>query len=208
MGIKLHELSEASSLVLSDLLHLRTAAGLDKKIFWENFFTEIPQVMNHIIMPAEAFKLIGAKPAAENNEGIFITLDFVHTAEKEAYLKGFVPFRWDSDTDVEMRIDWLCDADGSVGDVAWGVQYLSLKDNETVGAAGVTITEAFTGRTAGLMRSNYFTTKLLKANLESDDIMSVRIFRDHDHAGDTLAQTARFLALHLHFIRNKIGEKI
>jgi len=85
MGIKLDELLESTDLSDTDLLHLRTVVGLDKKIFWANFFTQIPQVSNHIIVPAEAFKLIGAKPAVENSEGIFITLDFVHTAEKEAY---------------------------------------------------------------------------------------------------------------------------
>ncbi|GAG77314.1 unnamed protein product [marine sediment metagenome] len=210
MGIKLNELLESIQMEDTDLLHLRTVEGLDKRIFWANFFTQIPQVINHVIIPAEIFKLTAAKPAVINDEGIFITLDFVHTAEKEAYLKGFIPFRWDEDTDVEMRIDWLCDADGSVGGVAWGIEYLAIKDNEAVDGATATITEAFTGRTAGLMRSNHFTTKLLKANLEADDIISLRIFRDHDHAGDTLDQTARFLFLSMYntLIQNITSDRL
>lgn len=37
MGIKLHELLEAAVLDDTDLLHLRTVAGLDKKIYFDNF---------------------------------------------------------------------------------------------------------------------------------------------------------------------------
>ncbi|MBA7686907.1 hypothetical protein ES703_95367 [subsurface metagenome] len=164
------------------------------------------RVINHVIMPAESFKLAGVADPAFGLEGTFITLDFVHTLEKEAFAKGFIPFRWDSDTDVEVRIDWLTDADGTGGDVVWGIEYLARKDNEVVAGATTTITQAFTGVGAGLMQRNVFTTKLLKGNLEADDIIGIRIFRDHDAAGDTLDLTARILALHLHFIRNKIGK--
>lgn len=164
------------------------------------------RVINHVVMHAGVFKLHGLKPAVINNEGIFITLDFVHTAEKEAYVSQFIPFRWDSDTDVEVEIDWLTDADGTGGDVVWGIEYLAIKDNEVIAGAPTTITQAFTGAGAGLMQRSHFTTKLLKGNLEADDILGIRIFRDHDAGGDTLDLTARFLALHLHFIRNKIGQ--
>jgi len=37
MGIKLDELLESSVMVDTDLMHLRTVAGLDKKIFFANF---------------------------------------------------------------------------------------------------------------------------------------------------------------------------
>jgi len=166
------------------------------------------RVVNHITMPAGQFKLIGAKPAVIGSEGIFITLDFVHTAEKEAYSKGFVPYRWDSDTDLAVRIDWLCDADATGGDVVWGIEYIAIKDNEQVAGSTVTVTEAFTGAGAGLMQRSLFTTRILKANIASDDILGIRIFRDHDAGGDTLDQTARLLALHLHFKRDKMGQPL
>lgn len=164
------------------------------------------RVINHAVIHAGAFKLVGLKPAVVDNEGVFVTLDFVHTSETEAYAAQFIPFRWDSDTDVEIVIDWLCDVDATGGDVTWAIEYLARKDNEEVGAAGTTITQSFTGAGAGLNQRSIFTTKLLKANLQADDILGVRIYRDHDNAGDTLNETARFLALHFHFIRDKIGE--
>jgi len=82
---------------------------------------------------------------------------------------------------------------------------LAIKDNEAVDGATASFVQAFTGAGAGLIQRSTFTIKLLKANLEYDDLLGIRIYRDHDHAGDTLDQTVRFLALHLHFIRNKIG---
>jgi len=205
MGIKLHELLEASQLADTDLLHLRTVAGLDKKIFWANFFTKIPQTTNHIVIHAGSFKVHGASAAVVNVEGVFITLDYIHTAEREAFATQFIPFRWDSDTDIVMEMDWLCDVDATGGAVVWGVEYLSIKDNEAVDGAEVVVAQAFTGAGAGLMQRSMFTTKILKANLEHDDIMGIRIYRDHDHGSDTLDQTARFLALHMHFVRDKIG---
>lgn len=166
------------------------------------------RVGNHITMHAEAFKLTGAKPAVVNSEGVFITLDFVHTTEKEAYASQFVPYRWDSDTDVEIIVCWFCDNDATGGDVTWGIEYRAIKDGEQVNGAVTTITQSFTGAGAGLAKRCIFTTKLLKANLEADDLLGIRIFRDHDDAGDTLNETARFLAVHLHFTRNKLGKAL
>ncbi|GAG08528.1 unnamed protein product, partial [marine sediment metagenome] len=164
--------------------------------------------INHIVIHAGSFKVHGAAQATVGVEGIFITLDYVHTAEREGFATQFIPFRWDSDTDIEFTIDWLCDVDATGGAVTWGVEYLAIKDNETVDGTEIAVIQAFTGAGAGLMQRSTFTTKILKANLEADDIMGIRIYRDHDHAGDTLAQTARFLAIHMHFIRNKIGGPI
>ncbi len=166
------------------------------------------RVTNHVVIEAEAFKLVGVKPATENSEGVFVTLDFVHTAEKEARTQQFVPYRWDESTDIKLRIDWLCDVDATGGAVVWGIEYIAIKDNEAVDGATTTITEACVGAGAGLLQRSELTVKILAANVEADDISGIRIFRDHDAAGDTLDQTARFVALHLHFVRNKIGGPI
>ncbi|GAH00777.1 unnamed protein product, partial [marine sediment metagenome] len=139
-------------------------------------------------------------------DGVHVTLDFVHTVVRDAFAKGFIPFRWDSSTDVEVGIDWECDDDATGGAVVWGIEYLAIKDNEEVGVAGTEITQAFQGAGAGLMQRNHFNTKLDHDILEADDIIGIRIFRNTTSMDDDLGKTARFLALHLHFIRNKIGQ--
>lgn len=166
------------------------------------------RVVNHVTLFPAAFKLHGANAAAVNDDGNFITLDFADGAEKDIYASHFVPFRWDASTDITVKIDWVCDADASAKAVAWNVKYTSIKDGEEVGVAGTTLTQAFTGRTAGLLRRSTFTTKIVKANIASDDDIGIKVFREVNGTGDTLDATARLIAVHLHFIRNAIGEAV
>lgn len=165
------------------------------------------RVINHVIIHAGSFKLAGANQAAIGIDGLFITYDFVHNAMKEIWGSQFVPYRWDNTTDISAHLDWFTDADGTGGDVVWGLDYLGRADNEEAGAAAAaSITQAFTGAGPGLIQRSEFTTKILKTNIAADDLLGVRIWRDTGDAADTLALTARFLALHLHFIRDKIGK--
>lgn len=167
------------------------------------------RVVNHLILHAGSFKLHGGDAAGVEAAGIFPVLDFADGSLSEAFGTQFIPFRWDSDTDIRVEIDWLCDNDATGGDVVWNVSYLSIKSGEEVGAAPVvTLNQAFTGAGAGLLLRSSFTTKIIKANLAVDDIMGIRIFREANGAGDTLTETARFVALHLHYIRNKHGEAL
>ncbi len=202
---------------LSDIINVLLAIGdaasgltnyVRIKLNGQLQFYGTARIINHVIMPVQRFKLAGIKDPSWGNEGVFITLDFVHNAVKEAFAQGYIPFRWDSDTDVTILIDWLCDNDARGGDVVWAIEYLARKDDEEVGAAGVTISQAFTGANAGLLQRNIFTTKILKGNIEADDIIGIRVYRDTDDAGDTLVETARFVSLHLHFTRNKIGQPL
>jgi len=166
------------------------------------------RVVNHIVLPARGFKLPGVKPATEGVEGLFITLDFVHTAEREARAGTHIPFRWDPSTEVEIMIDWFCDDDASGGDVVWGIEWHAIKNGEAVAGTTGSITQAFTGRTAGLMQRSLMTSKIPAADLERMDDMGVRIFRLPADEGDTLDKTIRFVKLHLHFTANQLGDPV
>jgi len=167
------------------------------------------RIINHITIHAGTFKLHGGDAATTGAVGVFPVLDFSDGSLAEAFATQFVPFRWDSGTDIGVSIDWLCANDATGGDVAWNIAYLAIKDNEEVGAAPTaTLTQAFTGAGAGLLQRSEFTTKIVKENITADDIMGIRIFREADGAGDTLGETARFVAIHLHMIRNRLGKPI
>lgn len=166
------------------------------------------EVERHLRLDARRFQMPAANYPSDGFEGLFHTLDFDKNIEKSAYASAFVPMRWKSGSDITIIACWLHD-NADNGAVVWGIEYMAIKDGETVNGSSTTITQASAGNhTAGELVCTEFTTKILGSNLEADDIVGIRVFRKAADGSDTLAEDARGVALHFHFTQDKLGKTI
>ena len=68
-----------------------------------------------------------------------------------------------------------------------------------------TTTEVTSGATVtGQLQCTEFTTELTGG--EAHDILGIRVFRNHDHGEDGLNDRAKLIAVHLHFLKDKLGQ--
>jgi len=162
----------------------------------------------HLDLSVARFQIPATNYPSVGFEGVFQTLDFDKNTEESVYAEDHVPYAWDGTTDVEVSVDWFHDsADNGV--VVWGIEYISIKAGEIVDGTATTITQTSAGNhTAGELVTTLFTTKLLATNLESDDILAVRVFRKAADGNDTLAEDARLVQLHFHFTSHRLGEPL
>lgn len=163
------------------------------------------RVCRHIVMDPERFRLPGVTPPGEGFEGLFHTLDFASNREESAYVEEHVPWRWDVTTDVEIMIDWLHDSADN-GKVRWGLEYKTIGISETIDGAGTIIEQTSAGNhPAGKEVRTIFTARIPCQVLAHDNNLAIRLFRNHDHGDDTLAEDARMIHLHLHFAMDRLG---
>jgi hypothetical protein len=97
MGIKLDELLESTAIVSTDLMHLRTVAGLDKKIYWANIAKGILT-----LRPDLDFTSVAAlgKPT-QITRGAFKGYSMpLYAANEELFYGINVPGRWDGASDI------------------------------------------------------------------------------------------------------------
>jgi len=167
------------------------------------------RVTRHLYASPSAFKLPAAHFPSVGITGVHNTLDFDAGATNEsAYCSNKVPYRWDSTTDLTIEISWFYSGTQDDGFVVWGVEYKGIKAGDAVAGAGTTATQKSTGtHTTGQIVRTSFSTKLLAANLESDDDLGLRIFRNSsDGTNDTLAVDAKLISVHLYFTMDKLGK--
>jgi len=164
------------------------------------------RVKRHYLIDPSRFKMPAANFPGESFEGIFYTLDFDEGVEESAYCQEHIPFRWASGTDIEVVVDWM-HTGADAGAVVWGLEYKSITTGETFAPPTVTITQTTAVGTANnvLLRTT-FTSKILAANLAEDDVIAFRFYRKAADIADTLAEDARVVNVHFHFIQDKLGQ--
>lgn len=166
------------------------------------------KVERHLRIDAKRFQIPAANYPANGFEGLFPTLDFDKATEESIYANGFVPLRWKSASDMTIAINWFHDT-LDAGKVLWGIEYRSIKSGETIDDSTTTITQLSAGtHTAGDLVTTTFSTKILGSNLESDDIIGIRLFRKAADATDTLEEDARLVSMHTYFTQDKLGKVI
>ncbi|HUX62097.1 MAG TPA: hypothetical protein VMV32_12355 [Ignavibacteriaceae bacterium] len=163
------------------------------------------RVQRHLLIDPARFKLPAANYPGESFEGIFYTLDFDDTTEESAYCQEHIPYRWDTTTDIEIIVDWM-HTGADAGTVVWGLEYKSITAGETFTPPTTTITKTTSAGSANnVLLRTAFTSKILAANLSPEDVIAFRFYRDATSGSDTLAEDARVINIHFHFIQNKLG---
>ena len=161
------------------------------------------RVENHLRFGAVSLKGGAASPT-EGFTGVYPHLAFSHTVNQDAHYSESVPNKWDNTTTVEVCVDWTYTGTQDNGTVKWDFEYISIATGEAVDGSTTTITETSPGtHTTGLLVRTCFTTTIPAATLTYEDDFGFRIGRDQ--ANDTLGTSAKMIAIHFHFISNKLG---
>lgn len=175
------------------------------------------RVERHLRVGASSWSKGASAPSA-GFEGVFTTLDFDNSTDDEAHYTLIIPYRWDLSVDIHVAFDWFYDGSGSpgtvedAGTVCWAIEYLSIKDGEDTTTAGATIAKTSAGNhSSDRMVRTVLSDKILGSNLESEDTLGLRLYRDVDgggDSGDSLAVDARLISVHFHFIQNRLGQPL
>ena len=164
------------------------------------------RVYNHIRIAAPQFKP-GATAPGDGTEGLFRTLDFSNDREESAYFTLLVPFRVEEGSEIGAEIDWCHALGADAGKVRWGIEYIFIMAGETVdGTTATTEVTTVGSHTSGKLVSTSLITNL--TGTVAHDALGIRIFRNHDHAGDTLGGDCKLIKIHLHFISDRLGESV
>lgn len=162
------------------------------------------RITDHFNISAGALKPGSSSPTA-GFSGNFPHLSFSNVSNQEAHFQMIIPHKWDDTEDIEICLVWYYAGAQDNGTVKWDFSYTSVKAGEDPTAAGTTITETTAGNhTTGQVIRTCFTTKVLASNLETEDDLGFKITRDQ--ANDTLGTPAILLSVHIHYIKNKLGE--
>lgn len=162
----------------------------------------------------ERHEIIGAaslhKGAIEPGSGwigLYPTLDFANGRDDAAHYVVHVPYRRDATTNMTVKIRWMHDTGADVGTVLWKCTYLSSGCGDDPTGAGTEISVLTAGNhAADEIICSTMTTDILAANLTVMDDLALKIWRNDSAGGDTLAEDARLISIHVHFIQNKIGQ--
>lgn len=170
-----------------------------------NLYGEARNV-RHIVIGADTWK-IGATAPTESYENIFPTLIFGDGSDDDAHYATWIPFQWDNTANMEVYIHWQHDDDTKTGSVLWNLDYIGVKEGEDPAGAGTTISQLSAGdHPQDELIRTVFSTKILATNLERDDDLGLRIWRNGDDATDDLTEGAELITVHIHYSINQFGE--
>ncbi len=159
---------------------------------------------SHVDIPAPAFHK-GVTAPADADIGLFHTLAFDAANDDEAHYTLLVPYRMETGASITARIDWAYDGAPDAGTVCWNIEYKSIEPGEVLAGGTTTITETTAGNhTSGQLVRTTFTDQL--EGCAAHDAVGLHLFRDVSE--DTLATDAELVAVHLEFIRDKIGDAV
>lgn len=115
-----------------------------------------------------------------------------------------VPQDWDSSSAMTANIFWISEA-AVAGNCRMDLFTLGLVESETVDAAGNqdTVTDTTDGTAKDLNITANIT--IAASELAAGDMVTIRINRDADHAGDTLVGDAVILGLQISYTSNALG---
>ena len=170
---------------------------------------------NHIRIGAGSWIPHGSYSPIGDFLGCFRTLAFDNSSDDWAFYTIEIPYFWDSTTAIHFVIDWYYASSGNpgtvedAGTVRWNIEYKSIAPSERVDTAGTIISKTSAGnQNSDCMVRTIFTEELIAANLAVGDTCGIRLFRDVDDGGDTLAVDAIIINTHFHVIRNALGQSI
>ena len=157
---------------------------------------------NHVRVSAGSFKP-GNQAPTEAFLGVFPILQYAAATDDEAHYSVEVPYRMEPGTEIVPVLNWTYQGAQDNGTVCWKIEFIFVAAGETVDGTTATLTETTAGSHAtGKKIATTFSPAMTGGVAE--DLAGIRVWRDT--SGDTLAVAADFLELHLHFIRDRLGE--
>lgn len=175
-------------------LHGTARVYLDKKVYFNTAYR------SHPINPPQ------------NYEDGFATIDFDDSVEEEVFFKVHTPLDYDPGTDVIFHLGFFVDDVDQVIEraVRWGVEYKAIQHGQVVdfdaGASTSLATHAIPIKTADKELMSCDCLALLSANLPGEGILLVRLYRDATNVLDTHVGDVRLFGIHLHYVKDRLGE--
>jgi hypothetical protein len=216
-------MAKLSEVILRDALASRPAAGLAGRLFydttnsilyrdsgadWEAIEGEAPSATGEIMLTAAGGWpsttggcAANAKVEYGTNDVDLYALDFDPDADEYAQWTVWMPDDWDGGT-IAAKFAWTA-ASGS-GDVVWAIQGRAYANDDPIDAAwgtAQTATDALTA-TGDLCISGATPDCTLAGTPAAGQFVQLRVYRDANAAGDTLAADARLLAVKITYGRS------
>lgn len=137
------------------------------------------------------------------NDVNFKVLDFDASADEHAHFNVAFPKNWDEGT-VTFQVFWMVAAAVTTG-VAWGLQGVSVSDNQDLDASwgtAIVVTDDAQGGTSELYVTSESSAVTIAGTPAEGDVCFFRVFRDVSDANDDMTQDARLIGIKLHYTTN------
>lgn len=142
---------------------------------------------------------------AGTNDIDYQVLDFDASTDEKAFINFNMPDSWDGGT-ITARFVWT--AASSSGDVIWGIQGRSYANDDAIDQAlgtAQTVTDTLTA-TGDVCISDATSAVTLAGTPAGGQMVHLRVYRDADAGGDTLAADARLIAVHIEYQVGQFGD--
>jgi hypothetical protein len=130
------------------------------------------------------------------------TLDFDGTSNEYAQFLFPMPKSWNEST---VTAQFIWEAPGGTGNVIWGIQGVSISDDDVIDAAfgtAQTVTDGVTA-TTDVMQSAFTSAITIGGTPAEGDLVCFQVYRDAANGSDTLnAIDAKLIAIRLNFTTN------
>jgi hypothetical protein len=130
------------------------------------------------------------------------TLDFDGTSNEYAQFLCPMPKSWNEST---VTAQFIWEAPGGTGNVVWGIQGVSISDDDVIDAAfgtAQTVTDGVTA-TTDVMQSAFTSAITIGGTPAEGDLVCFQVYRDAANGSDTLnAIDAKLIAIRLNFTTN------
>lgn len=169
-----------------------------KKSQWFNFPDFVPATTNG---PA-----VGTLETATNKVN-YKTYDFDATTEESVHFNWQIPKRWDKGT-VLFRVWWSSTATDTDG-VAWGLQAISLSDNEAIDTAfgtAVVVTDDAQSAAGELYVTAESSDVTIGGSPAEGDLVFFKLFRKVSDGDDDMTEDARLIGVTLIWTENAVND--
>jgi len=164
------------------------------------------RVKKYLYIGAGSFRR-GASAPDQGTEGTFATLLFADNVTEEAFVNIHIPPDWAVGTDIELAVYWAPTSAGA-GHVAWEFDWEAVAEHvdEVLGAGSthVDIHDDTQSRDNELLETPY--GAIAGASIAVDDTIGIKLYRDHDDAGDNYVGDAALIHMEIEYTANKLGE--
>jgi hypothetical protein len=166
------------------------AVSVSPDVWEQKVITILPTAFTLPSSNAPALTLV------EGTNQTFYALAFDKDTDESAWITFGVPDYYESGTAVTFKIKWRANA--TANDVMWAVDYIGTDEGEDTDAAtsNVAFSADTTNGTANYMNE---VTKTQAAPWALGDQAVLRVYRDANHASDTLAVDAELLSFEIIF---------
>jgi len=166
------------------------------------------RVTKEIIVGAGSFHLGSSSPDDVYLANNMHVLAFDKTTVQHGHYATLIPPDFAAGTEIAIQVDWaFADAEADHY-MTWVMEYLSITDGDDPAGAITRTFQKSVISTGNNDKQIHMTFGTGITGAVADDTLLLRFFRDSDATYDTddLNQDAWLLAVHLHFIADKLGE--